>query len=78
MSVRAKFKLTEIRHHYWAQPQARTLHFEAQCDQNTPENQRFYDATPTGHFEMLCNNPVALDQFELGHDYYFDITPAEA
>lgn len=77
MSVRAKFKLTEIRQHHWGQPQARTLHFDAQYDQTIPEDRRFYDATPSGHFEMLVNNPAALDQFTLGNDYYFDITPAE-
>lgn len=77
MSVRAKFKLTEIRRHYWGAPQQRTLRFDAQYDPGIPEDQRFYDATPSGHFEMLCNNQAALDQFKLGEDYYFDITPVK-
>jgi len=28
-------------------------------------------------FEMMCTNPSALAQFELGKQYYFDITPAD-
>jgi len=76
MSVRAKFKLTEIRRHSW-HPSAQTLRFDAQYDESIPEDQRFFDATPSGHFEMLCNNPHATAPFELGKQYYFDITPAE-
>lgn len=76
MPVRAKFKLTEIRQHHWASPKSRTLHFDAQYDPSIREDMRFFDATPTGSFEMLCNNADALAQFELGKNFYFDITPA--
>lgn len=76
MSVRAKFKLADITTHSW-HPNARTLKFNAQYDTRIPEDQRFQEATPSGTFEMLCTNPSALAQFELGKDYYFDITPAD-
>ncbi|TAM72312.1 hypothetical protein EPN44_15955 [bacterium] len=76
MTVRAKFKLTETTKHSW-NPKARTLKFQAQYDTRIPEDQRFQEATPSGTFEMLCTNPAANDQFELGKDYYFDITPAD-
>lgn len=76
MSVRAKFRLTSITEHHW-NPTSRTLRFQAEYDQSIPEDRRFYDATPTGSFEMLCNNPSATGQFEIGKAYYIDLTPAE-
>ncbi|MHB1273619.1 MAG: hypothetical protein ACYCZD_12795 [Rhodanobacter sp.] len=76
MSVRAKFKLMEVTVHSW-DPNARTLKFHAQYDTSIPEDQRFQEATPSGSFEMLCTNPAANAQFELGKNYYFDITPAD-
>lgn len=42
------------------------------------ENSKFWDATPNGKFEMTCVNKAAVDQLELGHEYYLDITPAAA
>lgn len=76
MTVRAKFKLAHITTHSW-HPNAFTLKFEAQYDTRIPEDQRFQEATPSGTFEMLCTNPSANAQFELGKDYDFDITPAD-
>lgn len=76
MTVRAKFRLETIATHSW-HANARTLRFNAQYDATIPEDKRFQDATPSGVFEMLCTNPVALEQFELGKAYYFDITPAD-
>lgn len=76
MSVRAKFRLDTVSSHSW-HANARTLTFSAQYDTSIPEDQRFQEATPSGTFEMLCTNPKALEQFELGKAYYFDITPAD-
>jgi hypothetical protein len=76
MSVRAKFVLHSITNHHWSAG-SKTLHFSAQYDTTIPEDQRFQEATPSGSFEMLCNNPAALAQFELGKAYYFDVSPAE-
>jgi hypothetical protein len=75
MTVRAKFQLQEIKTYFWS-PTSKTLVFRASYDQSIPEDQRFFDATPTGTFEMLVNNPTALVQFELGKFYYFDATSA--
>lgn len=77
MSVRCKLRLTSIKQSEF-NPTARTLAFEARYDTSIPEDQRFYDATPWGTFEMLVNNPKALEQLELGKDYYLDLTPASA
>lgn len=76
MTVRAKFQLQSATQHSW-HPNAKTLKFSAVYDTRIPEDQRFQEATPSGTFEMLCTNPAALEQFELGESYYFDITPAD-
>ena len=76
MTVRAKFRLETVATHSWA-ADARTLKFSALYDSTIPEDQRFQKATPSGVFEMMCTNPTALAQFELGKAYYFDITAVE-
>ena len=75
MNVRAKFRLTEVTEmHFGA---GKRLKFTAEYDTSIPEDARFQKATPWGEFSMLVDNPAALEQFELGKPYYFDITPAE-
>lgn len=71
--VRCKFELSEIRSH--AGYSAKTLVFAPRYDTSIPEDQRFYKATPSGRFEMLVDNPAALEEFKLGDSYYFDATP---
>lgn len=70
MSVRAKFQLREKHDKGWTT----TLIFETQYDEQTPEDQRFETATPTGKIEMNCNNPAANDQMEVNKQYYVDFT----
>jgi hypothetical protein len=41
-----------------------------------PENVRFTKATPWGTINMGIDNPAALEQFEVGKQYYVDFTPA--
>ena len=77
MSVRAKFQLQNITNNYWS-PNSKTLKFVACYDSTIPEDQRFAKATPSGSFEMQCDNPAATDQLVLGQYYYFDISPAPA
>jgi hypothetical protein len=76
MSVRAKFQLSHIEQNAWNKDD-RKLVFTPQYDQAIPEDQAFAKFTPSGRFEMNCNNPAALEQLELGKYYYFDITPCE-
>lgn len=77
MNVRAKFKLIEIRSHYW-NSNARTFVFQPQYDTTIAEDRRFYDATPSGHCEMLVNNPAVIEEFKIGQDYYLDFSPSPA
>ena len=78
MSVRAKLKLTCITTKEFTEgyPKSTTLRFDCQYDTSTPEDQRFAKATPSGHVELVVDNPSALDQFVAGKDYYLDFTPA--
>ena len=72
--VRAKFRFTGIQQGYG---DSRELTFTAQYDETIPEDKRFAKATPNGTFKMTCDNPAANAQFELGKQYYFDISPAD-
>jgi len=74
MEVIAKFQLISITNHYW-NAENKTLKFIAVCDDGTEENKKFAKYTPSGTFEMQCNNPTALAQFELGKFYYLTFTP---
>ena len=40
------------------------------------ENEQFFAATPGGTFSFYTVNKSAADQFEMGKEYYFDITAA--
>lgn len=40
------------------------------------ENSRFWDASPSGSFELNTVNMDAVAQLELDGEYYIDITPA--
>lgn len=40
------------------------------------ENKQFFAATPGGNFQFYTVNQKALDQFEMGKEYYFDIFAA--
>lgn len=37
------------------------------------ENSKFWSASPAGKFELTC---IHADLFEVGQEYYLDITPA--
>ncbi len=67
--------MTSITTNAWSAT-SKNLKFSCVYDTSIPEDQRFQKATPSGSFEMLVDNPAALEQFELGAHYYFDITPA--
>ncbi len=40
-------------------------------------NHKFWEATPSGKFELGMVKEEAIKQFELGKDYYLDITEAK-
>jgi hypothetical protein len=40
------------------------------------ENKSFWKWTPSGELKFQCLNEAAVEQLELGAEYYIDITPA--
>lgn len=42
----------------------------------SPENLKFWNASPSGSLEIGCANLAAAEAFELGKEYYVDFTPA--
>lgn len=40
------------------------------------ENKQFFAATPGGSFQFYTVNKIVADQFEMGKEYYIDISPA--
>lgn len=57
----------------------RTIKMSPVYHNNDPEheNTKFWDATPSGSFELGTVNPEAWKHLELGKTYYIDIHPAE-
>ena len=72
MTVRAKLHLSAITERAYGR---KTLRFETRYDDSIPEDLRFEQATPSGHVELDIDNPLALEQFVLGEDYYVDFNP---
>jgi hypothetical protein len=71
----AKMQLAEVHEFYWDKMSRRYV-FQAVCDDGTPENQRFAKYTPSGRFEMVCNNPTVHERLQMGKVYYFEISEA--
>lgn len=40
------------------------------------ENTKFWEASPSGQIWIDCVNKTAVDQFDLGKEFYVDFTPA--
>lgn len=77
MTVRCKFRLTEI-HRYTYNVGSAKFIFEPIYDTTIEADRRFSDATPTGKFEIQVNNPAVIESYKLGDYYYFDSTPVSA
>lgn len=76
MPVTAKLKLTHVTDTCWGSPGSKILKFNAVYDQTIPEDRRFQKATPSATAEFQVDNPAALEQFQLGVDYYVTFEPA--
>lgn len=67
MKVRAKLRCISI--------EGEHVKFQCQYDsENSPEDNSFSKYTPWGNAEFGISNPDALSKFEVGKDYYFDMT----
>lgn len=78
MPVRAKFRCQFETNKRWGQQDdqvTRSYEFSAVYDADLPEDQRFAKATPVGTLTMQVDNPAVT--FEIGKQYYLDITPVD-
>lgn len=77
MAVRAKFRCNYETHKKWGpndDQTTRSYEFMAAYDPETPEDQRYAKATPSGSLTIQVDNPAV--SFEPGKSYYLDFTPA--
>lgn len=75
--TRCKMMLIERHELHW-NSESRRLVFSAQSDNKTEEDLKFEKYTPSGRFEMICNNPAVLAKLKLGQSYYVDFTECQA
>lgn len=75
MSVRAKFRVTNIRNDGQGKPNGFTMSpvYDSNPDS---ENGKFFAATPGGTVDMWVTRPEVAEQFPLGAEFYIDFTPA--
>lgn len=72
MTVRAKFKCTQK----VINEEGGSINLEV-VTSGCPENDEFFKWTPAGSLHMGTINREALDQFEVGGEYYVDFTAAK-
>jgi hypothetical protein len=76
--VRAKFICNTINHLPTTTPGDVCVHIGLSAVYNNGEANRDWSKyTPAGSLAMTITNPSAIDQFELGKEYYLDFTPVE-
>jgi hypothetical protein len=86
MTVRAKFRLVE-----WKNCEGYTYDETGKghpcivsslvfvpVSGSSPENKKFWSATPSGRIELGIVNPEAAKEFNLLKEYYVDFTEVEA
>ncbi len=78
MTTRAKFQCNTETTKRWGKDPAtsRVYDFTAVYDAESPEDQRFAKATPSGSLSITVDNPAVT--FEPGKAYYLDITPVDS
>lgn len=78
MSVRAKFKVQSIlTSAKWNGTGTMGTVKLSPVTGGSPENAKFYEATPGGQIELGTVNEEALAQFVIGKEFYVDFTPAD-
>lgn len=73
-TVRAKMKVTEITQREFGKSIKLTPVYSSDPES---ENGKFYKQTPGGSLDLSTVNDEAAKQFEVGKEYYIDITKAE-
>lgn len=70
---RVRVHLAEIAHMSYG---GKKFKFFPEYDVHIPTEERFHKGTPSGGFEILVNNPAAIEYFKLGEEYYIEFSPA--
>lgn len=71
MKTRCKFKCIEKKEN----EDSNSYQFHAVGKDGCPENESFFKWTPSGQLSIGCTNKDV--SFEVGKEYYIDITPAQ-
>lgn len=71
--MRAKFTVESVNHLSGGD---RHIKMSARYS-DSPEDNQFAVATPSGSLEMYVSNPAARDFLEPGKQYYLDFSPAD-
>ena len=79
MSVRAKFKVTEITEHAYGEKLMKTIKLQPVYKSNDPEdeNSKFWAVSPNGEIRLGTINMDAAAQFAINAEYYVDFVRAD-
>jgi len=75
MNVRGKFTVTK--HTKYKQDNSYTDIDLAALYSQTPEDNTYASATPTGHIVITVTVPAVVDALPIGKAFYVDFSPAE-
>lgn len=76
MSVRAKFKCVSKQPNQYNPQDGDVIKLSAVVS-GSAENESFFKWTPSAEMSLATVNPSAAAQFEVGKEYYIDISLAE-
>lgn len=79
MTVRAKFKVSEITKHAYGNQLMETVKLQPvyKSSDSEDENSKFWAATPNGEIWLGTINMHAAEYFEINGEYYIDFTRAD-
>lgn len=72
ITVRCKFIVERVSENMYG---CATIHM-IPVTSGSEENKKFWEYTPSGKLEISTTNKEAFHQFEIGGEYYIDITKA--
>jgi len=72
MVVRAKMEVDFVKKFTWGEEVAFSCRYS-----DTPEDNSFAQATPSGNMSITVSNPAVLGFFKPGDKFYLDFTKAE-